>query len=55
MKAIVYRTENMLTKEFYYGVHNGNSSKYLGSGIRILKSIKKYGSKNFIRIDYNGV
>ena len=51
---IVYRTRfnqemHPGRKEFYYGVHNGSSDSYLGSG-KILKDyIKKYGAESFVR------
>ena len=46
---IVYRTENKVNGKFYYGVHQGDNPKYLGSGVALKNAIKKYGRKNFIR------
>jgi hypothetical protein len=39
---------NKVTGEFYTGVHKGHQQDgYWGSGIRIKRSIKKYGKENF--------
>lgn len=46
---IVYRTENKVNGKFYYGVTNGNNTKYLGSGKILNAAIEKYGEENFIR------
>lgn len=49
---IVYKTTNILNNKLYLGVHEqvGNTfDGYLGSGSAVLKAIKKYGKKNFIR------
>ena len=46
----IYYTENMITNKGYVGQHasnDENDKKYLGSGILISKSIKKYGRENF--------
>lgn len=48
----VYKTINLLTAEYYIGVHatkNPNDA-YLGSGNRIVASVAKYGKKNFIKV-----
>lgn len=50
---VVYKTINLLNNEYYIGVHkitDLEKDKYLGSGLRILRSIKKYGRKNFKRM-----
>ena len=44
----VYRTENKVNGNFYYGVTNGNNPDYLGGGKLLLKAIKKYGRSNFV-------
>jgi hypothetical protein len=45
--AHLYKIQNTLTGEFYYGVHKGTEqSGYWGSGIRIRRSVKKYGKQN---------
>lgn len=48
---LVYRTENLLTGHFYYGVHETNviDDGYLGSGRKLKEAIKKYGVNNFKR------
>ena len=52
MKYIVYKTTNILTGQYYIGKHCQKSNEfdgYFGSGIRIIRAIKKYGKENFIR------
>ena len=45
--AHLYQITNNLTGEFYTGVHKGHEQAgYWGSGIRIRRSIKKYGKEN---------
>ncbi len=46
---IVYKTTNIITGKYYYGVHNNKKSNYLGSGLLLRKAIKKYGKINFKR------
>lgn len=48
---IVYRAINVLTLEYYIGVHLARVEQddYLGSGLRLKRSVKKYGKRNFIR------
>lgn len=48
---LVYRTENLLTGHFYYGVHETNviEDGYLGSGRKLKEAIKLYGAANFKR------
>jgi hypothetical protein len=46
--AHLYQIVNKVTGEFYTGVHKGHQQDgYWGSGIRIKRSIKKYGKENF--------
>lgn len=52
MKFIVYKTTNLLTGQYYIGKHSQNSDNfdgYFGSGIRLRRSIAKYGKENFVR------
>ena len=48
----IYKTTNVITGEYYIGLHSTNDlhDAYLGSGIRLLHSIKKHGRDNFIRV-----
>ena len=49
---IVYKTTNLITNEFYIGVHKTISEifdGYYGSGLRLIRSLKKYGKDNFVR------
>ncbi len=44
----IYKTTNLLNDRIYIGQRRGEFNKeYLGSGIVILKAIKKYGRDNF--------
>jgi len=50
--AHLYKIENKITGEYYFGKHRGvdqrkQRGKYWGSGFRIQKQIKKYGKNNF--------
>lgn len=47
----IYKTTNIITGNYYIGCHTAKKldNKYLGSGIRLKYSIKKYGVCNFIK------
>ena len=52
MKYIVYKTTNIATGQYYIGKHcqlTDEFDGYLGSGIRLKRSVGKYGKENFIR------
>jgi hypothetical protein len=47
----VYKITNIITNEYYIGVHKTNNPQddYLGSGIHIKRQVKKYGRQNFFK------
>lgn len=47
----IYKTICLTTGHFYYGVHSTNdiNDKYIGSGVKFLNYVRKYGRKNFVR------
>lgn len=47
----IYKTTNLLTNRYYYGMHSTDSLEddYLGSGKRLRYSIRKYGRENHQR------
>jgi hypothetical protein len=51
MKHILYKTTCKVTEKFYIGVHSTDNVEdgYLGSGVIIAKSLKKYGKENHNR------
>ena len=48
--GIIYKTTNLINNKIYIGQDSHNNPKYLGSGLNIIKSIKKYGKENFIKV-----
>ena len=48
---IVYKTTNLVTGTYYIGVHSTDELEdgYLGSGLQLKRSLKKYGKENFKR------
>lgn len=51
MYHILYKTTNKLTKKYYIGIHSSKvlDDEYLGSGLVLGHSIKKYGRENHVR------
>ena len=54
MNYIIYKTTKLINGKFYIGKHAQELKPYefdgyLGSGLRISKSIEKYGKDNFVR------
>jgi hypothetical protein len=51
MYHLVYLTTNHINNKIYVGVHStyNLSYNYLGSGVKLLQAIKKYGKENFSR------
>jgi hypothetical protein len=51
MYHIVYKITNTVNNKIYIGIHSTNNLEdgYLGSGVCIIRAIKKYGETNFKR------
>lgn len=51
MYYIIYETKNLITGKLYRGCHQTQNidDEYLGSGVLLIKAIKRYGKKNFQR------
>lgn len=47
--AIIYKTTNLINGKWYIGKHTKGNPDYLGSGVALLRAIKKYGKENFSR------
>lgn len=49
---LVYKITNRITGQIYIGVHSTDDPNdgYMGSGLRILRALKKYGLENFEKI-----
>ncbi len=47
MAAIIYKITNLVNGKWYIGKDSHNNPKYLGSGLLIIKAVKKYGKENF--------
>lgn len=46
---IIYKTTNLITGKIYIGKDSKNNPNYLGSGVILERSIKKYGKEYFIK------
>jgi len=44
---IIYQTKKLINEKIYVGKDTKNNPNYLGSGIALKNSIKKYGKENF--------
>lgn len=44
---VIYLTKNLINGKKYIGKDSNNNPKYLGSGVLLLKDIKKFGRSNF--------
>lgn len=44
---VIYKTTNKINGKIYIGQDRFNNPKYLGSGLKLKRSIKKYGIENF--------
>ena len=51
MIYIIYKTTNLINNKTYIGIHQTKNLEdgYLGSGLALLRSVKKYGKQNFKR------
>lgn len=51
MYYFIYRTTNNITGSYYIGAHSSDSlsDSYLGSGVRLLSALSRYGKENFTR------
>jgi hypothetical protein len=48
--SIIYKTTNLVNGKIYVGQHYTSADDgYLGSGLKIIRAIKKYGKENFFR------
>ena len=56
-KFYIYKTTNIITHKFYIGMHRTDNMNdgYLGSGVILKRSLKKYGKENHIKeiLSYN--
>lgn len=45
----LYKVTNLITDEYYIGVHKETGTEYFGSGLRVKRSVLKYGKENFTK------
>lgn len=48
--AFIYCTKNLINGKIYIGKSKNKDDSYFGSGLRIVKAVKKYGKENFSKI-----
>ena len=46
---IIYKTTNLINNKSYIGQDSHNNPNYLGSGVYLNRSIKKYGKEKFVK------
>ena len=46
---IIYKITNKINNKIYIGQDQYNNKEYFGSGLKIKRSLKKYGKENFIK------
>jgi hypothetical protein len=46
---VIYKTTNNINGKFYIGKQNTEDQFYLGSGIALVRAVKKYGKENFTK------
>ncbi len=44
---VIYKTTNLINNKIYIGQDSKNNPEYIGSGLQLLRAIKKYGKDNF--------
>lgn len=52
MKYYLYKTRNLINQKIYIGIHKSSNIErdpYLGSGIALLRAVRKYGRNSFSR------
>lgn len=47
--AFIYKITNLTNNKIYIGKAKYNNPSYLGSGLKIVNAIKKYGKTNFVK------
>lgn len=52
MKPYIYRRKIVATGKYYVGKHNGNNSRYKGSGVEYKEDLKKYKETELEILEY---